>query len=70
MQWILSGLTSVSREISVGCFAKRTGAGAKRGKFLRRKVETETISMDEVRIVSGIEEGENVVIKGGVFLNI
>jgi|AGTN01.1.fsa_nt_gi RND family efflux transporter, MFP subunit len=42
---------------------------ASKGKYLRRKVETETISMDEVRIVSGISEGENVVIKGGIFLN-
>ena len=40
-----------------------------KGKYLRRKVETETVSMDEVRILSGINEGENVVIKGGIFLN-
>lgn len=40
-----------------------------KGKYLRRKVETETVNMDEVRIVSGITEGENVVIKGGIFLN-
>ncbi|WP_298647826.1 efflux RND transporter periplasmic adaptor subunit [uncultured Proteiniphilum sp.] len=42
---------------------------ASKGRYLRRKVETETVSMDEVRIISGISEGENVVIKGGIFLN-
>jgi cobalt-zinc-cadmium efflux system membrane fusion protein len=38
--------------------------------FIRRKVESETVDADRVRIVSGITEGENVVVKGGVFLNI
>jgi cobalt-zinc-cadmium efflux system membrane fusion protein len=40
-----------------------------KGKYLRRKVETETAGVDEVRIVSGIGEGENVVVRGGIFLN-
>ncbi|MDR0348358.1 MAG: efflux RND transporter periplasmic adaptor subunit [Tannerella sp.] len=40
-----------------------------RGKFVKRKVETETVSMDSVRIVSGLAEGENVVTGGGIFLN-
>ena len=40
-----------------------------KGKFARRKVETESISTDSVRVISGIAEGENVVIKGGIFLN-
>jgi cobalt-zinc-cadmium efflux system membrane fusion protein len=40
-----------------------------KGKLVRRKVETETVSVDDVRIVSGIDEGENVVTEGGIFLN-
>ena len=40
-----------------------------KGKYLRRKVETETIDPENVYIVSGINENENVVIKGGIFLN-
>ena len=39
------------------------------GNFIRRKVETETVSLDSVRIVSGMTEGENVVVKGGIYLN-
>ncbi|MDL2241728.1 efflux RND transporter periplasmic adaptor subunit [Bacteroidales bacterium OttesenSCG-928-L03] len=39
------------------------------GEYTRRKVETETVSMEEVRIVSGLEEGESVVVKGGIYLN-
>ncbi|SFK56843.1 membrane fusion protein, cobalt-zinc-cadmium efflux system [Porphyromonadaceae bacterium KH3CP3RA] len=42
---------------------------ASKGKYLRRKVQTETVSMEEVLILSGIDEGENVVVKGGIFLN-
>ena len=38
------------------------------GRFVRRKVQTETVHKGEVRIVSGIEEGESVVIEGGIFL--
>lgn len=40
-----------------------------KGKYLRRKVETESISPENVRIISGISEGENVVVKGGIYLN-
>lgn len=40
-----------------------------KAKFIRRKVETETVNMDSVRIVDGLNEGENVVIKGGIYLN-
>lgn len=40
-----------------------------KGRFIRRKVETETVNMDSVRIVSGLVEGENVVIRGGIYLN-
>jgi cobalt-zinc-cadmium efflux system membrane fusion protein len=40
------------------------------GKFVRRRVEIESVHTNEVRIVSGIDEGERVVIKGGLFLNI
>jgi cobalt-zinc-cadmium efflux system membrane fusion protein len=39
------------------------------GMYVRRKVETESIDMNRVRIISGISEGENVVTEGGIFLN-
>lgn len=42
---------------------------ASKGRYIRRRVETETIHTDDVRIISGIVEGEEVVIKGGIFLN-
>jgi cobalt-zinc-cadmium efflux system membrane fusion protein len=37
-------------------------------KFIRRRVEAESIYKDKVRIVSGIVEGENVVVNGGIYL--
>ena len=41
-----------------------------KGKYIRRKVEVETsLHIDEVRVVSGIAEGEKVVVEGGIFLN-
>ena len=40
-----------------------------KSKFVRRKVETESVKQGNVRIVSGIAEGENVVIKGGIYFN-
>lgn len=40
-----------------------------KGKYLRRKVQTETVNMDEVLVLNGIDEGDNVVAKGGIFLN-
>lgn len=40
-----------------------------KGEFVRRKVETETVTMDSVRIVSGITENDQVVTKGGIYLN-
>lgn len=40
-----------------------------KGKFIRRKVETESVGTNEVRIINGLKEGENVVVKGGIFLN-
>lgn len=39
------------------------------GKYVRRKVETESVSLDSVRIIKGLDEGENVIVKGGIFLN-
>lgn len=42
---------------------------ASKGKYLRRKVETETVSTDQVVVLKGIDEGENVVAKGGIYLN-
>jgi cobalt-zinc-cadmium efflux system membrane fusion protein len=41
-----------------------------RGKYIRRKVESESVSPDKVIITKGLEEGENVVIEGGIYLNI
>jgi cobalt-zinc-cadmium efflux system membrane fusion protein len=41
-----------------------------KGNYVRRKVETESIhTPDSIRVVSGVGEGENVVIKGGIYLN-
>ena len=40
-----------------------------KGKFVRRKVETESIKGGDVRIISGVAEGESVVVEGGVLLN-
>jgi cobalt-zinc-cadmium efflux system membrane fusion protein len=39
-----------------------------KGKFVRRKVSTESLHGNEVRIISGISEGENVIIEGGIYL--
>jgi cobalt-zinc-cadmium efflux system membrane fusion protein len=39
-----------------------------KGKFVRRKVVTESLHRNEVRIISGITEGESVVIEGGIYL--
>jgi cobalt-zinc-cadmium efflux system membrane fusion protein len=40
-----------------------------KGVFIRRKVETESVSTDSVRIIDGITEGETLVVRGGIFLN-
>jgi cobalt-zinc-cadmium efflux system membrane fusion protein len=40
-----------------------------KGRFVRHEVETETIDTNDVRIISGITEGNNVVVKGGIYLN-
>ena len=40
-----------------------------KGKYTRRKVKTETVDTETVRVVNGLTEGENVVIKGGIYLN-
>ena len=39
-----------------------------KGKFIRRKVETESVRKDKMRILSGVSESENVVIEGGIYL--
>ena len=39
-----------------------------KGKFVRRMVETETISKNRVRIISGVNEGESVVFEGSIYL--
>ena len=40
-----------------------------KGRFVRRKVEIESVHGNRVHIISGINEGESVVITGGIFLN-
>jgi cobalt-zinc-cadmium efflux system membrane fusion protein len=40
-----------------------------KGNYVRRKVETESVHLDSIRIISGISEGENVVLKGSIYLN-
>ena len=40
-----------------------------KGTFVRRKVETESVHKDNVRIISGVAEGENVVTEGGIYFN-
>ena len=40
-----------------------------RGKYIRRIVETESVNLEETHIVSGLKEGEPVLVKGGIFLN-
>ena len=40
-----------------------------KGKFTRRKVETQSIDTENVRIISGVTEGESVVVAGGIYLN-
>jgi cobalt-zinc-cadmium efflux system membrane fusion protein len=39
-----------------------------KNKFVRRKVETESVKNNTVRIISGINEDENIVIEGGIYL--
>jgi len=39
-----------------------------KGRYERRKVETESIHRNEVRIINGVAEGENIVVEGGIFL--
>jgi cobalt-zinc-cadmium efflux system membrane fusion protein len=39
-----------------------------KNKFVRRKVETESIHKGNVRIIGGISEGESVIIEGGIYL--
>lgn len=41
-----------------------------KGKYVRRIVESEAINLNEVYIKSGLKEGEQVVIKGGIYLNL
>ncbi|MDR2810086.1 MAG: efflux RND transporter periplasmic adaptor subunit [Tannerellaceae bacterium] len=42
---------------------------ASQGRYVRRKVESETVGTDRARITEGIAEGEKVVVEGGIFLN-
>ena len=39
-----------------------------KGKFIRRKVETESVRENKVRIVNGITIDEQIVIEGGIYL--
>ncbi|MDR1098016.1 MAG: efflux RND transporter periplasmic adaptor subunit [Tannerella sp.] len=40
-----------------------------KGAYIRRKVATESVTPDSVRIIGGLDRGERVVTKGGIFLN-
>jgi cobalt-zinc-cadmium efflux system membrane fusion protein len=40
-----------------------------KGKYVRRVVESETVSQDKVLVKNGLQEGENVVVQGGIYLN-
>lgn len=40
-----------------------------KGKYYRRIVESETINSEKVLVKKGISEGDNVVIRGGFYLN-
>ena len=39
-----------------------------KGQYVRRKVKTESVHRSEVHIISGVTEGENVVVEGGFYL--
>jgi cobalt-zinc-cadmium efflux system membrane fusion protein len=41
-----------------------------KGRYTRRKVESESVNSDNVLIMSGLSENENVVISGGIYLSI
>ena len=40
------------------------------GNYIRRRVETESVDLDNIRILSGINDNEPVIVKGGIYLNI
>ena len=40
-----------------------------KGIYIPRRVETESVNTESVRIISGVDEGENVVVKGGIYLS-
>ena len=40
-----------------------------KGRYVRRKVVTESYHRNELHIISGISEGETVVVEGGILLN-
>ena len=39
-----------------------------KGQYVRRKVKTESVRRSEVHIISGVTEGESVVVEGGFYL--
>ena len=41
-----------------------------KGTFVRRKVIIKSVPMNQVHVVSGLDEGESVIVKGGILLNI
>ena len=40
-----------------------------KGRFVHRKVVTESVDTENVRVISGITAGEKVIVKGGIYLN-
>ena len=41
-----------------------------KGKMIRRKVEAESVRKNIMRIINGVEEGEEVVVEGGILLSL
>ena len=39
------------------------------GRYLRRRVKTETADSSRTRILEGLNEGERVVTEGGIFID-
>ena len=63
-QAIILPATAIMQEQEYGYVFVETA----KGKFAKRKVKTESVHRDDMHILSGIVEGENVVVEGGIYL--
>ena len=50
------------------CVFVRTGDAPGGGFFQRRPVEVQTVSADRVRVISGVHDGDVIVVKGSLGL--